>query len=272
MSDTVLKASIAGVSGRLGRAIAHELLTQAKAELTGGMVSANSVDRGADIGELAGLGFRGVETTVRLEDAIGSGDVLIDATLPDVTVVLAERLAQTGGLAMVTGTTGFTEDQQARLEAAGQSIAILQASNFSLGVAVVETLISRAAELLNPDVFDLEIVESHHKFKADAPSGTAISLGKAAAQARGQDFDEVAEFSRPRQSGLRMSGKIGFNAVRGGGVVGDHTAMFLASMEEISIGHRAYDRIIFARGAVQAARWIKDKPAGLYTMQDVVGA
>lgn len=270
MSDSVLNICISGVSGRLGRAIAHEVIMGADTQLVGGMVSSDSVNLDADLGELVGAGFLGVEAIVSLEKAVQHADVLIDASTPMVTAALAPRLAAMGRRALVTGVTGLDAAQQAALDQAAEFIPVLQASNFSLGVAVVERLVAEAARALKPDLFDLEIIETHHKRKADAPSGTALSLGRAAAEARGSTLDAEAIYDRPRSGGTRPLGAIGFSAVRGGGIVGEHDARFLSAFEEVTIRHRAFDRFIFAQGAVAAARWIVGREPGLYTMQDVI--
>ena len=266
-----LKACVTGVSGRLGRAIVAELIRRSDTVLVGGMVSSDSTYLDYDIGELAGAGFLGLSTCVALEEAAANADVVIDASAPHVTLAIAERLVEAGGPALATGVTGFSAQQQAALTAASERVALLQASNFSLGVAVVERLIAEAAARLAAEHFDLEITEAHHKHKVDAPSGTALTLGRAAAAARGGDFERLALYERPRTSERRPIGAIGFTAVRGGGVVGEHVARFLADAEEITLGHRAFDRVIFARGAVEAALWLKDRPAGAYSMQDVIG-
>ncbi|MGY6628499.1 MAG: 4-hydroxy-tetrahydrodipicolinate reductase [Oceanicaulis sp.] len=272
MSETPLKVCVAGVSGRLGRTIAHELLRRMDTTLSGALVSADSLHRGADAGEIAGRGYIGLEAGVSLEESCAGADIVIDASQPAFTAAMAARLAEAGGPGLVTGVTGLTAEQQAAVEAAAGAIPVLQASNFSLGVAVLERLAAEAARLLPAGEFDLEIVETHHRAKPDAPSGTALSLGRAAARARGVDFEAAAAFSRPRHGGARPTGQIGFAAIRGGGVVGEHEARFLAAFEEISVTHRAFDRFIFARGAVAAALWLKGRPAGLYSMQDVLGA
>lgn len=271
MSEIKLSAAVCGVSGRLGRTIAAHLIGRSDTALAGGMVSADSVHLGADLGQIAECGYLGVESVVSLEEAAAGADVVIDVTAPAVTIAVARRLAETGGPAFVTGTTGLDAEQQKALEDASERLAILQASNFSLGVAVLERLVGEAARALKPDLFDLEIVETHHKHKTDAPSGTALTLGKAAARARGVDFDTAAQFNRPCTGGSRPQGQIGFAALRGGGVVGEHEARFLSALEEVTVSHRAFDRTIFARGAVEAALWVKDRKPGLYTMQDLLG-
>ncbi len=266
----VLKACVSGVSGRLGRAIAAELIRRGDAELVGGMVSSDSAYLDTDIGELAGTGFLGISTCVSLEEASAEADLVIDASAPYVTVAIAERLAAAGGPGLATGVTGFDGEQLASLAKSAETLPLLQASNFSLGVAVVERLIADAAARLASEQYDLEINEAHHKHKIDAPSGTALTLGQAAARARGDDFEKMALYERPRTGERRPVGSIGFTAVRGGGVVGEHTARFLADAEEITVGHRAFDRVIFARGAVEAAFWLKRQEPGHYTMQDVI--
>ena len=271
MSETVLNACVAGASGRLGRTIAAELMRRSDTALTGAMVGSDSVHLGADIGELTGQVYCGVTAVVSLEDASRDAQVVIDASAPKVTAAIAARLAEAGGPALVTGVTGLSQDEQAALEAAAGTIPVLQASNFSLGVAVVERLVFEAARALKESEFDLEISETHHRGKADSPSGTALSLGRAAARARGRSVDDVAAFERPRTGARRPVGEIGFSALRGGGVVGEHAARFLSRYEEVAVSHRAFDRHIFARGAVEAALWLADKPAGFYSMQDVVG-
>ena len=271
MSETRLKACVAGASGRLGRTIAAELIRRTDTALTGAMVSSDSVHLGADIGEITELGYAGVTAVVSLEDASRGAQVVIDASAPKVTAAIAARLAEAGGPGLVTGVTGLSDDEQGAVEAAARTIPVLQASNFSLGVAVVERLVAEAARALKESEFDLEIVETHHRGKADSPSGTALSLGRAAAKARGARLDDVAAYERPRTGARRPVGEIGFAAMRGGGVTGEHAARFLSRYEEVAVSHRAFDRQIFARGAVEAALWLAEQPAGLYTMQDVVG-
>lgn len=267
---SVCKVAIAGISGRLGRAIAHEIFQSPHAELTGGMVSSDSIHLGADIGEMAGAGFADVSATVSLEDACAGADVLIDATAPQVTAAIAGRLADAGGPALITGVTGLDDAQTRAVEAAADQIAVLIASNFSLGVAVLEGLVAQASKALSADRFDLEINETHHNQKRDAPSGTALSLGRAAARARGVDFEQAARFQRDHSDSARRLGEIGFSSQRGGGIIGEHDVRFLGALEDITLSHRAHDRRIFAQGALMAARWIKAQPAGHYTMQDVI--
>ncbi|HXD83396.1 MAG TPA: 4-hydroxy-tetrahydrodipicolinate reductase, partial [Rudaea sp.] len=173
-------------------------------------------------------------------------------------------------VALVCGTTGLDADQRATLQEAARDIPVLYAANFSLGIAVLTKLLRDAARAL-PD-WDLEIIEAHHARKVDAPSGTALSLGRAAASARGQDFDEVTHFARHGHTGVRRKGAIGFASIRAGEIVGEHTVLLATADERIELGHRAYDNTIFARGALRAAAWLAGKPAGTYSLDDVLAA
>jgi 4-hydroxy-tetrahydrodipicolinate reductase len=247
-----------GRVGPAGPGDRGELIRRSDTELVGGMVSSDSVHLDADIGELAGAGYIGLSTCVALEDAAKDADVVIDASAPHVTVAIAERLAEAGGPALATGVTGFDEAQQASLAARPESLAFLQASNFSLGVAVVERLIAEAAARLEAEHYDLEITEAHHKHKVDAPSGTALTLGQAAAAARGDDFETPcalrapAHQRTPADRGDRLHGCARRRRGRR-----THRALPGRGGGDQSVGHRAFDRIIFARGAVEAALWLK---------------
>ena len=270
MREKPVRIAVLGASGRLGRAVMHQVISREDAMICGGVVSYDSVHFGADLGELAGLAHIGREAVIALKDAVADADVVIDASAPKLTAAAARTLAQDGGPPLVTGVTGLGDDEQAAVAAASAHIPLLQASNFSLGVAVMERLVAEAARTLRPDLFDLEIVDTHHKRKTDAPSGTALSLGEAAARARGDVLDKIAQYDRPRRKGNRPVGAIGFSAVRGGGVVGEHEARFLSAFEEITVTHRAFDRFIFARGAVEAALWLIGRAPGLYSLQDML--
>ncbi|PWE18383.1 4-hydroxy-tetrahydrodipicolinate reductase [Marinicauda salina] len=270
-SAQTLNIAVIGASGRLGRLVLAEAIRRPGLRLVGGMVSSDSINLDADLGELAGLSYLGLSTVSALEEAIDGADIVIDVSAPKVTAAIAGRLAAGGGPALVTGVTGLDAGQRDTLRAASEHMAVLHARNFSLGVAVMERLVGEAAAALKADQFDLEIVETHHKRKADAPSGTALTLGEAAAAGRGEPFDSVARFEPPHGDGRGPIGTIGFAAVRGGGVVGEHAVRFLGAMEEVAISHRAFDRAIFAKGAIEAALWLRGKPAGFYTMADVAG-
>lgn len=194
-------------------------------------------------------------------------DVVIDFSTPAGMADAIDHCEQ-HGIALVTGTTGLDAALQSRMAAASNKIPVMYAANFSLGIAVLTRLLRDAAQVL-PD-WDLEIIEAHHSQKVDAPSGTALALGRAAAQARGQDFDKVTAFARHGHTGVRPSGAIGFASIRAGEIVGEHSAMLATRDERIELTHRAYDNAIFARGALQAAAWLAGRKPGTYSIDDVV--
>ncbi len=196
-------------------------------------------------------------------------DVLVDFSAPDALEGHLEEALETGK-PIVIGTTGLTEQHQAMIDSAARKIPVLQAANMSLGVNVLAHLVRQTSERLGEE-WDIEIVEMHHRHKVDAPSGTALLLGEAAAEGRGVELAQVSDRGRDGMSGPRKSGHIGFAALRGGSVAGDHQLIFASDDERIELGHRAESRMIFARGAVAAAIWIEDKPAGRYSMNDVLG-
>jgi 4-hydroxy-tetrahydrodipicolinate reductase len=242
------RLGILGAGGRMGRAIAD-------AAETAGVPVAGGVDRDGAV-------FGGYADAHALA---GACEVLIDFSVPD---ALGSHLAaaQAHGRALVVGTTGLSADDHAAIDAAAANIAILQAANTSLGVNLLAALVAQAAARLGPD-WDVEIVEMHHRHKLDAPSGTALLLGQAAARARGVALD-TPNLDR---NGKREEGAIGFASLRGGSVAGDHIVVLAAEGERIELGHRAESRAIFARGALKAALWLAGKPAGRYTMADVLG-
>lgn len=237
---------IVGARGRMGQAIAAELAAHDRARL------AALADRGEDPAALA-----------------RASDVVIDFSIPD---ALPATLAAVGAAArpLVVGTTGLTPDHHRAIDAAADTVAVLHAANMSLGVTLLAHLVREAAARLGPD-YDIEIVETHHRHKADAPSGTALLLGAAAAQGRGVDLAANSARGRDGMTGPRRAGDIGFAALRGGSVAGDHLVVLAGDGERIELGHRAESRIIFARGAIRAALWLHGKPPGRYTMDDVLG-
>jgi 4-hydroxy-tetrahydrodipicolinate reductase len=204
-------------------------------------------------------------------DDLAGVQVVIDFTTPQASTALATLCADRGGPALVLGATGFTPAQEAQIEAAAQAIAIVRSGNFSLGVNVLIGLVRQAARALPAQAYDIEISEAHHRRKVDAPSGTALMLGQAAAQARGVALDLEAIRARDGITGPRPTGAIGFSVVRGGGIVGEHSVLFAAEDELLTLSHSARDRGLFARGAVEAALWVAMQPPGLYDMQDVLG-
>jgi len=198
-------------------------------------------------------------------------DVVIDFSTPDASVELAQTCAARGGPALVIGSTGLTPEQDAEILKAAETVAIVRSGNFSLGVNILIGLVEHAALRLDARDWDIEITEAHHRRKVDAPSGTALMLGEAAASGRNEDLDDVRAAPWDGITGARESGKIGFSSIRAGGIIGDHTVLFASDDEVLTLSHSAIDRSLFARGAVAAAAWVRNRPPGLYDMQDVLG-
>lgn len=198
-------------------------------------------------------------------------DVIIDFSMPEASVELARMAAAQGGPALVIGSTGLMPEQDAEIAAAAERVAIVRSGNFSLGVNVLIGLVERAAQRLDAVDWDIEILETHHRRKVDAPSGTALMLGEAAALGRGQSLDKVRARAREGVTGERLTGEIGFAALRAGGVIGEHSVIFGSDDEVLTLSHSAIDRSLFAKGAVVAAAWVRNRPPGLYDMQDVLG-
>ena len=242
----------------MGKEILAEISARPGHTLVGGATHATSESIGQDVGG-------GVIATADLSAAIKKADVVIDFSRPDMTMLLLDAL-KANPKPVIIGTTGLSQIEQATIENMAKQLPILLSSNTSLGVNLLAGLVKQAAAKLGEE-FDIEIVEMHHKDKVDAPSGTAISLGKAAAEGRGITFDSAALYNR---SGKRSIGGIGFASLRGGDVVGEHTVTFAGKGERLQLGHIATDRAIFARGALKAAEWLVGKKKGLYSMQDVL--
>jgi len=198
-------------------------------------------------------------------------DVIIDFSTPDASVELAQACAARGGPALVIGSTGLTPEQETDIHKASEKIAIVRSGNFSLGVNILIGLVEHAAQRLDPRDWDIEVLEAHHRKKADAPSGTALMLGEAAANGRGEDLADVRSAPWDGITGVRPSGKIGFASLRAGGIIGEHTVLFASEDETLTLSHSAIDRSLFARGAVAAAAWVRSRKPGLYDMQDVLG-
>ncbi|MHA6287870.1 4-hydroxy-tetrahydrodipicolinate reductase [Maricaulis sp. CAU 1757] len=270
----IIKIALAGATGRLGRAIGAAILEAHDLELCGALVRPGSEHEGRDVIAHLGGSQGALEATSDLATALHGADVVIDASQPEVSVQLADYIANSSrSLPLVSGVTGHDEGQETRLRTRADSVAILKTGNFSLGVAMMEALVRQAARL-PAEQWDAEIEETHHRRKRDAPSGTALMLGRTIAQARGSDLDNVATWSRHGETGARDSGTVGFSVTRGGGVIGEHAVRFLSEVEEITIAHRAFERSVFATGALAAARWMvnggEGRQAGLYSMHDVV--
>ena len=264
-----MKIGIAGAAGRMGRILIEAVAASPGAVLAAGSVRPGSAGAGRDLGELAGIGAVGIVAASDPAELFAASDAVIDFTSPALTATHLDLAAATG-TPLVVGTTGFDAAQRAAMAAAAKNVAIVYGANMSLGVNLLLGITRQIAKALDED-FDIEIAEIHHRNKKDAPSGTALALGEAAAAGRGVKLDEVAERGRDGLTGERRRGAIGLTAIRGGDVVGEHTVIFAGDGERIEIAHRATSRLIYGRGAVKAALWLKDRKPGLYGMADVLG-
>jgi len=242
----IFHAGISGARGRMGRAVSQVL------DAREDVVVAARFDRGE---------------TVDLKLC----DVIIDFSTPEASVALARACAEADGPALVIGSTGLSPEQLAEIEAAADKIAIVMSGNFSLGVNILIGLVEHAALRLDARDWDIEVLETHHRRKVDAPSGTALMLGEAAANGRGRDLEDLKTAPYDGITGPREPGKIGFASLRAGGVIGEHTVMFASEDEMLTLSHSAIDRSLFAKGAVAAAAWVRNRRPGLYDMQDVLG-
>jgi len=264
-----MKIGIVGAAGRMGRMLIAAVAQTDGAQLAGGTEAAGHPDLGKDLGTLAGIDALGVALTSDTAALFQACDAIIDFTVPVATAAHA-ALAADSNTVLVVGTTGLDAAQQGCINTAAQKTALVQAANYSVGVNLLAGLVEQAARIL-PDAYDIEVLEMHHHHKVDAPSGTALALGQAAAHGRGVDLDAVADKVRDGITGARKQGDIGFATLRGGDVVGDHTVMFAGAGERVEITHKAASREIFASGAVRAAVWACSQKPGLYSMKDVLG-
>ena len=267
MSD--LRIVIPGAAGRMGRMLVKAIHDTPGVVLAAALEMPGSIALGQDAGLLAGVGNLGVPITDDPLVAFVRADAVVDFTVPAATVAFAAMAAQ-ARIAHIVGTTGLTAADLAQLEAASQRTVVVRSGNMSLGVNLLAALVKRVAQTLEPE-FDIEIVEMHHRLKVDAPSGTALMLGEAAAAGRGIALEQAAVRSRDGHTGARKAGDIGFATLRGGTVIGDHTVIFAGAGERIELSHRAEDRSLFAQGALRAALWAKGQKPGLYSMTDVLG-
>jgi 4-hydroxy-tetrahydrodipicolinate reductase len=267
MSD--MRLIVAGAGGRMGRTLIQAIAATDGVTLAGAVEAAGAAVIGHDAGELAGLGRNGVAVAAELEPLLARADGLIDFTVPVATVVFAELLARKG-LVHVIGTTGLSSQDEALIAAAAKRSVVVKSGNMSLGVNLLAALVRRVAKTLDQD-FDIEILEMHHNRKVDAPSGTALMLGRAAAEGRGIDLARHTAAHRVGHTGARRAGDIGFASLRVGSVVGEHSVIFAGTAERIELSHKAEDRMIFARGAVKAALWARGQKPGVYSMTDVLG-
>ena len=254
--STPVRIAVAGALGRMGQVVSAIAGAQADTVL------AARFDR---------PGREGSDGLVAQDEALAAADVVIDFTTGAASAALALRCAERGGPALVIGSTGFSAAEERVVRAAGRRIAVMKSGNYALGVNMLIGLVRQAAAALPASQYDIEIFEAHHKRKIDAPSGTALMLGEAAAAGRGVELFKVQVKSRDGVTGPRADGQIGFSVMRGGGVVGEHSVTFAAEDETLTLSHSALDRGLFARGAVEAAVWLAAKSLGLYDMQDVLG-
>jgi 4-hydroxy-tetrahydrodipicolinate reductase len=264
-----MRVVVAGAGGRMGRTLIHAIAQTKGMTLAGAIEAADSAVIGRDAGELAGLGPNGIRVASDLAPLLRDADGLIEFTIPAATMALVE-LTAAAGLVHVIGTTGHTDEEDAIIAKAANGATIIKSGNMSLGVNLLAALAKRVAKALDDD-YDIEIVEMHHNKKIDAPSGTALLLGRAAAAGRGVDLAQRSVRGRDGMTGARCAGDIGFASLRGGTVVGEHSVIFAGPAERIELTHRAEDRLIFARGALHAALWGRGRPPGLYSMADVLG-
>ncbi len=264
-----IEIGIVGCAGHMGRMLLRSVLETDGAALAGGTEAAGSPALGQDLGLLAGLSATGTTVGEDPSDLFARATAVIDFTAPTATRRHADIAAETK-TALVIGTTGMSAEDGKAIATAAERTPVVWAANMSLGVTLLTELVRRVAASLDPD-YDIEVVEMHHRRKVDAPSGTALALGRAAAEGRGVDLEAVGQRVRDGQTGPRRRGDIGFAALRGGDVVGDHTVIFAAEGERLELTHKASSRAIYARGAVTAARWAVGQPPGLYSMKDVLG-
>ena len=265
----MIRTVVVGAGGKMGKTLVSQIAKSTQLELTGAVEQPGSSMIGKDAGLNAGVSETGVIITDDLVRIISDVEVVIDFTIAQATVQNLEICSETKA-AMVIATTGLSEAEQDRLIEIGQNQPIVFASNYSIGMNATFRLVSEAARIFGEGV-DIEIVESHHRHKVDAPSGTALSLGDYAAKALGRDLHKVEVHGRYGQTGARAGTTIGFHAIRGGEIVGEHTVMFISPGERLEITHRAQSRFNFAEGAIRAAGWVVSQQPGVYDMQDVLG-
>jgi 4-hydroxy-tetrahydrodipicolinate reductase len=265
----MIRVGITGAAGRMGHALLRACLNTHTTTLAAAVEIKGSPAIGTDAGEVAGLQKLGIPVIDDLASAIADLDVVVDFTRPESTLATL-GLCRQHGKRLVIGTTGFTPEQRGEIELAARDIPIMLAPNMSVGVNLCLKLLEITAKIIG-DGTDIEIIEAHHRHKVDAPSGTALRMGEVIAAALGRDLRDCAVYGREGHTGERDPKSIGFSVIRAGDIVGEHTVMFADEGERVEITHNASSRMTFAKGAMRAAGWLMDKPAGLYDMQDVLG-
>ncbi len=263
------KIAVTGAAGKMGRTLIQTITETEGLEITAAIEQPGLSVIGADAGELAGVGRLNIPITDQLESVCEEFDVLIDFTVAAATVENMETCGRLGRK-MIIGTTGLSEDEKSRLAELASNIAVVFASNFSIGVNATFRLLEVAAQIFG-DTVDIEIIEAHHRHKVDAPSGTALTMGEVIANSLGRDFKDIAVYGREGKTSERSRETIGFHSLRAGDIVGEHTVVFAGTGERVEITHRAHSRVNFAEGAVRAASWIMGREKGLFDMRDVLG-
>jgi 4-hydroxy-tetrahydrodipicolinate reductase len=266
---TDMRLIVVGAAGRMGRTLARIVTESAGVTLAGAIEREGAPEIGMDSGVLAGLPANGIAVTADALPVFAKADGVLDFTVPAATIAFAELAAQ-ARIVHVIGTTGLSAGDEAKIKAAARHAVVVKSGNMSLGVNLLAGLVRQAAKALDAD-FDIEVLEMHHRGKADAPSGTALMFGQAAAEGRGIDLAQHSARGRDGLTGARKRGDIGFASLRGGSVIGEHAVILAGEGEVIELTHKASDRGLFARGAVKAALWGRDQKPGLYSMADVLG-
>lgn len=266
--DNQIRIALVGCNGRMGKVLVEAITLNPAARLTAALERPGSVVLGLDVGELNGLTALGVAITDDLAKVKDEFDLIIDFTRPEATLAHL-AFAREHGKQIVIGTTGFTDEGKHAINQAAEQMGVVFASNYSVGVNLVFKLLEQAAKVMG-DYSDIEIIEGHHRHKVDAPSGTALSMGEVVAKTLGRDLKQCAVYGREGITGERDRNTIGFATIRAGDLVGEHTVMFADIGERVEITHKASSRLTFANGAVRAAVWLAEQPAGLYDMQDVL--
>lgn len=265
----MVKVAVTGSAGRMGKTLVAAIQETDGVELSAAIERPGLSVIGMDAGEVAGIGKAGVQIVADLSQVMDQFDLLLDFTVVEATLSNL-ALCQRAGKQMVIGTTGFEESQKQLLQQGSDDIAIVFAPNMSVGVNVTFKLLEIAASIFGDDV-DIEVIELHHRHKVDAPSGTALRMGEVIAKVLGRDLNKVALFGREGIIGERKAGTIGFESIRAGDAVGEHTVLFAGAGERLEISHKAHSRMNFAKGALRAALWLRDLDSGLFDMQDVLG-
>jgi 4-hydroxy-tetrahydrodipicolinate reductase len=265
----MFKIAVTGAGGRMGRTLIEACQQSENCHLAAAFERLESTLTGSDSGEVAGIGGNGISIVTDINSAVDQFDVLIDFTSVDSTLKHI-AICKRHGKKIIIGTTGFSAEQKQIIAEAAKSIAIVFAPNMSVGVNLCFKLLQMAARVMGDDA-DIEIIEAHHRHKVDAPSGTALRMGEVVAEALGRDLADCAVYGREGHTGVRDPKTIGFETIRAGDIVGEHTVMFASEGERVEIVHKASSRMTFAKGALRAASWLQDKDRGLFDMQDVLG-